>query len=450
MSEKNRFETVDVAAEVNASPFGRFQLYTIVVSALLLAVDGFDTQAMGYVAPAILADWGISKSLLGPVFSSGLFGMLIGSLMLGILADRIGRKPVIISGAIFFGVCSLITARVHTIPQLEVIRFLAGLGLGGIFPNAISLCGEYTPKRLKMSVMMWVGCGFTAGAAIGGFASAGLIHAFGWRSVFQVGGIAPILLALVVWASVPESMQYLVTHGKKLSRVADCLKRITGSDVAAGAQYKSERVENTRFMAVVRLFKDGQARTTILIWVANFVNLMEVYFLASWLPTIVKDTGMSTTQAVLVGAVLQAGGVLGTATLGPIIDRVGHFRVLVPCYLFAIVMVALIGQPWLSVTGLFVVVGLSGYCIAGGQSALNALSGYYYRTSERSTGVGWGLGIGRLGSVIGPFVGGLLIQSRWPLESVFLAYAIPPAICAFALLLMAMEWRSRKVVERIA
>jgi len=432
---------IDIPALIDASKLGRFQIWILVLVGLTVLMDGFDVQAMGYVAPTIIQEWGVSKALLGPVFGAGLFGMLVGSLSLSVLADKIGRRPVLIGASIFFAICMLTTAWTTTIAELQVVRFITGLGLGAIMPNAMALAGEYSPKRERVTLMMLVSCGFTAGAVVGGVLASALIPAFGWRSVFYVGGVIPLVMAALMYFHVPESLQFLVLRGRRLDAVADCLRKIEpGVRIDRDTRYVVAEADQSG-APVAELFRHGRAAVTALLWVVNFMNLLNLYFLSNWLPTIAKSAGLSTTTAVLVGTALQVGGVVGTVVMGPIIDRIGFFRMLVPTFLVAAVTIALIGQPGIPLAMLFAVVLITGFCIVGGQPAVNALAATYYPTKLRSTGIGWGLGIGRVGSIVGPVLGGELIRLNWSNSSIFMAVAVPAVVSATMLVLMAVGAR---------
>lgn len=437
----NAATTIDIPALIDANRISRTQVWILLMVALTVVMDGFDVQAMGYVAPAIIKEWGVSKAELGPVFGAGLFGMLVGSLTLSVLADKIGRRPVLIGATIFFALCMLATAHVTTIPQLQTLRFITGLGLGAIMPNAMALAGEFSPKRKKVTLMMLVSCGFTVGAVLGGLLSAAMIPAFGWKSVFYLGGAVPLAMAVLMYVYVPESMQFLVLKGRRLDSVAACLRKIDPSvQIDAGTRYAMPEVKQSG-VPMIELFRDGRAMVTLLLWVVNFMNLLNLYFLSNWLPTIATSAGLSTSTAVLVGTALQIGGVVGTLLMGPVIDRVGFIKVLVPSFLLAAFTIAMIGQPDVALPLLFVVVTVTGFCIIGGQPAVNALAATYYPTALRSTGVGWSLGIGRIGSIVGPVLGGELIRLNWSTNEIFLAMAVPTVISALMLVLMAKAGR---------
>src|SRR6201746_2221205 len=217
---------VDVAGFIDQQPVGGFQIRLLLTCAAVLFLDGFDTQAIGYVAPALAKEWGLTKAALGPVFSAGLFGLMIGPPVFGPRADRIGRKKIIIFSTLAFGIGTLVTAFVQDVNTLLAIRFLTGLGLGGAMPNAIAMTSELHPPRARATMVMIMFCGFSVGAALGGLLAAALIPQFGWRSVFVVGGVAPLLLVPILALRLPESVRFLALSGRAHERVAELLARI--------------------------------------------------------------------------------------------------------------------------------------------------------------------------------------------------------------------------------
>jgi len=431
-------DVINVDQVVEQSRFGAFQFGLLLLCGLCLIIDGFDIQAMGYVAPAIIGDWHVNKASLGPVFGAGLFGMLLGSLVLTPVGDKYGRRPVLIISTFFFAVCMLLTTRVQTIDELLILRFITGFGLGSIMPNAMALVGEFSPNSSRVTRMMLVSCGFTVGAAVGGFVSAALIPAFGWRSVFLVGGLIPAVLGMAMLIWLPESIQFLVLRKRPMKQVARWLNKVQpGLQVNEGSTVVVKEARNDG-MPVAELFREGRAGVTLLLWLISFMNLINLYFLSNWLPTLIKDAGYSTGAAVLIGTSLQVGGIVGTLTLGWFINRFGFTRVLGSCFVVACVFIALIGHVAATPVLLFVCVVVAGFCVVGGQPAVNALAGTFYPTQLRSTGIGWALGIGRIGSVLGPVIGGQLIAMQWANGSLFMAAAVPAIISA--LMVARLHW----------
>ena len=433
---------VNVSDVIAHSRLGSFQIGLFILCGLCLIMDGFDVQAIGFVAPRLIEEWKIPGALLGYVLTAALVGILFGSISLSMLADRIGRRPVLIGACLFFSVVTLITARAQSVPELLVIRFIAGLGLGSIMPNALALVGEYCPPRVRASAIVIVGTGFTAGAMVAGFVSFWLIPRFGWRSVFYVGGAIPLVIGAFMFFLLPESLQFLALHGKNQEKLAKWLRRVDPRVTVSRHTEFVVREHRQRGVPLVKLFQQGRASGTILLWAVYFMNLLNLYFLSSWLPTVatplVKAAGVAPSYASLIGTTLQTGGVLGAFVLGGFIGRFGFVKVLATCFSMACISIALIGQPALSLALLFLVVFLAGLGIVGSQSGLNALAASLYPTDLRSTGIGSGLGVGRMGSIVGPVLAGQLISAHWTTRSLFLAAAVPALISA--VVMIAMQW----------
>src|SRR6266576_269242 len=419
---------IDVAEFIDRQPVGGFQIRLLLTCAAVLFLDGFDTQAIGYVAPALAREWGLSKGSLGPVFSAGLFGLMIGALVFGPLADRIGRKKIIIFSTLAFGIGTLATSLVQDANALLTIRFLTGLGLGGAMPNAVALTSEFSPHRRRATMVMIMFCGFSVGAALGGLLAAALIAPFGWRSVFVVGGVAPLLLVPILALRLPESARFLALTGRAHERVAELLGFIGPRAVFAPATQFVVHEPELAGIPVLHLFRDGRTLVTLLLWVVFFMSLLDLYFLSNWLPTVLNDLGASVSQSAVIGSMLQVGGVVGTFALGRVIDRFS-FRALALVYFIAVFAVGAIGQLGHSVVFVTMAIFAAGFCIVGGQIAANALAAGFYPTSVRATGVGWALGIGRVGSIVGPLIGGALLTAKWSTASVFAAAALA-ALCA--------------------
>jgi MFS transporter, AAHS family, 4-hydroxybenzoate transporter len=428
---------VNVSAVIDAGSLNRYQLGVFFLCGLFLVMDGFDVQAMGYVAPALITDWKLQNATLGPVFSSGLFGLFIGSMLFGMVGDRIGRRRVLLGATVWFAVFTLLSGLATSVTQLLAIRFLAGFGLGAILPNATALIGEFSPKRLRIATMMIVTNGFTVGAAFGGFLAAWLIPQHGWRAVFYVGGIVPLLLLVPMYLWLPESLQFLALRRNDAREIVKWLKRIDPAAPVDGTTRFSVPEARAPGVPITHLFREGRAAATLLIWVANFANIVNAYFIASWLPTVVRDMGYSGSIGVLAGATVQAGGVIGTLAIAGFVTRIGFVPVLAACFAIESVAIALIGQPGLSLALLFVVAFLTGWGIFGGQPTLNSLSATYYPTDLRSTGIGSALGIGRVGAIVGPLVGAEMMRAQWTNEALFHAAALPAVVATLSVLLLA-------------
>jgi AAHS family 4-hydroxybenzoate transporter-like MFS transporter len=427
---------VNVSDTIDRSRLSAFQIGIMVLCAACLIMDGFDVQAMGYIGPTLIKEWHIPSQIWGRVVSSGLVGVLVGSLGLSMLADRIGRRPILVGSCLFFSLATLLTARANSVSEMLVIRFVAGIGLGAIMPNAMALVSEYTPRRNRVAMMMIVSNGFTAGGAIVGFVAAWLIPLYGWRAVFYCGGALPLLIGTVMFFTLPESLAFLVLKGKSFDKVTRWLKRIDPSlPVSAATQFVVYEREKKGFL-FLNLFREGRTRGTILIWLIYFMNLLNLYFLAGWLPAVASAAGHSVRASAVVGTMEQVGGMIGALFLGWFVHRSGFVPVLTTCFTIACVAIAWIGQPGLSLMVLLVVVFIAGFGIVGGQAGVNAMTGTYYPTDLRSTGLGAGLGIGRLGSILGPTLAGELLARHWSSQQLFLAAAVPAAVSAIVMLAM--------------
>jgi AAHS family 4-hydroxybenzoate transporter-like MFS transporter len=423
---------LEVHQFIDQLPLSRYQLLIAILCAMVLFMDGFDAQSMGFVAPALIDDLHISRGSLGPVFSSGLIGIMIGALLFGPLADRFGRKPVLVFCTVLFGACSLLTATAASLPALLVYRLITGFGLGGAMPNAVALTSEFMPKRLRATAVTLMFVGFSIGAAVGGFVAAALIARFGWQSVFVTGGVAPFAIAILLIALLPESIRFLLMKGSEDSRIAKSLEKVAPGVSTGLARSLVIEERPAQEFVVKQLFTTGRSPMTLLIWIIFFMSLLDLYFLNAWLPTVIHDAGMVIQKAILLTALFQVGGAVGSFIMGRLLDRFLSFRVLACAYLSAGVFVFFIGAAGKSVAFLALTIFAAGCGVIGGQSSANALTAEFYPTPMRSTGVGWALGIGRIGSIIGPLLGGILLSFEHETRRVFWAAAIPVVIASVA------------------
>jgi MFS transporter, AAHS family, 4-hydroxybenzoate transporter len=437
---KGTAKPLDLVRLIDQLAIGRFHFQLLAICAAVVFMDGFDAQAIGYVAPSLNQAWRLAPGALGPVFGAGLFGIMLGALVGGPLADYVGRKNVIIFAAIFFGVCSLITALAADVQQLLIIRFVTGAGLGAAMPNAIALISEYSPKRHHAIMVMAMFCGFSLGAAIGGVVAGFLVPAFGWPSVFIFGGVVPLLLVPILFVALPESVRFLLLRNAADPRVAAIVRRLAPASTAGLSGPFTLVEERHEAFTVVQLFTHGRALPTVLLWVIFFMNLLNLYFLSNWLPTVIHDMGISISTAAFTSSLFQVGGTVAPFLLGWLIDRYGFYSVLAVTYLLAAAAIAAIGSVGTELGVLMVTVFAAGFCVVGAQSGSNALAASLYPTSVRSTGVGWALGIGRIGSIIGPVVGGIMLAQHWDRSELFLSGAVP-ALCAMAAVLV--MWMTR-------
>jgi AAHS family 4-hydroxybenzoate transporter-like MFS transporter len=443
---------INIADKLAHSEVGPLQRRVFLLCGLCLIIDGFDVQAMGYVAPAVLADWKIPGPQLGPVFAAANFGVLIGSLVFSTLADKIGRRPVLVGATLFFATMTIATAYAQNIDQLFWLRLVAGIGMGCIIPNATALVGEFSPAARRVTLMMTITVGFTAGAALGGFVAAWMIPNFGWRSVFLFGGLVPLVIGLTMVVGLPESLQFLAVQRRGRESLVKWLKKLDPTlRVDESTQFVANE-EGRSGVPFVHLFRDGRTVVTILLWIINFMNLLTLYSLANWLPTVVTGMGYTTQTAVLVGTILQVGGTIGTFGLAWLIARNGFVPMLIATFAVATISIAFIGSPGISLALLFVIVFVAGWCVVGGQPGINAFAATFYPTALRSTGVGFALGIGRIGAIVGPLIGGRLMAAQWTPQQLFWAASIPALVSTvtFVALFFAMRNQAPMTSARTA
>lgn len=427
--------TLDVQRFINAQPLSAYQWRVVLLCFLIVFLDGLDTAAMGFIAPALTQEWGIDRASLGPVMSAALIGMVFGALGSGPLADRFGRKLVLVGAVFLFGLFSLFSAFSANVDQLLVLRFLTGLGLGAAMPNATTLLSEYTPERLKSLLVTSMFCGFNLGMAGGGFVSAKLIPAFGWHSLLLIGGLLPLVLTLVLLLWLPESARYLVVRNKGDERVRRVLAPIAPSEVAVASGFRVPEQQTVQSRNVFRvIFSGTYSAGTLLLWLTYFMGLVIVYLLTSWLPTLLRDSGASLEQAASIGALFQLGGVLSAVGVGWAMDRFDPHRVIGVFYLLAGVFAWLVGQSLGQMTLLATLVLVAGMCINGAQSAMPSLAARFYPTQGRATGVSWMLGIGRFGAILGAWIGATLLGLGWNFEQVLTALVLPAALATAAVL----------------
>ncbi|MGO8920706.1 MAG: MFS transporter [Stellaceae bacterium] len=413
---------IDVAEIIDRRKITGFQLRTLLLCMAVLLMDGYDTQAIGYVAPALVGAWHLERASLGPVFAFGLIGLGIGGLVFGPLADRFGRKRFILASTALFGVFSLATAFAPSRESLLVLRFLTGLGLGGAMPNAVALGVEYFPRRMRASAVTFVFVGFTVGAALGGFLASALLPRYGWPSVFFVGGAVPLLLLPALAALLPESARLLILQRRPAGEIARYVARIDPSLSLDDDTVFVSSEEAARGVPLRHLFTGGRAMATLLLWVIFFLSLLVTFLLASWMPLVFNGAGLAVDRAVAATAMWQVGAIAGTLSIGQLMDRIDRYYVLGAGYIAGGITVTALSAISSSMAfGLvLLVIFLVGWVQGlGGVQGANALAGAYYPTFIRSSGVGWALGIGRIGSIVGSLLGGLLLTLHWNLQGIF-------------------------------
>jgi AAHS family 4-hydroxybenzoate transporter-like MFS transporter len=429
------YREVDVAAVTRGAPLRPLPLVVASVCGVLAMCDGLDNQALAFTAPVIAEQWGLKMPDFVPVFSIGLFGLMVGSLVGGWLGDRFGRKRALLLAAFCFGVTTLATPLCSTLDQLIVLRFVGGLGIGGL-PAALSaLIAESAPERSRATLTLWALVGIPTGGFLGGFAASWLLPLFGWPTVFCTAGAVSLLALVLALILVPESVHFLALRQRRPRAIADVLNRI---DPGGGFRETDRFVmpaADRQATSVATLFTEGRARMTLLFWVAEFVELMIYYVLANWIPTLLRQTGASIQTAAWGTAVLNLGAILVTILLGPVYRRVGGQRFTAATFVVTSLALAVIivgaGHLPVMMIGVF----FAGAGGIGGQVAITALMASRYPTAIRSSGIGWALTVGRIGSILSPTLVGVPLALGWSAYEILALPIVPSLVGGLCVLL---------------
>jgi AAHS family 4-hydroxybenzoate transporter-like MFS transporter len=427
--------TVHLPGFIDDRPIGRLQYTVLALCGLVMFLDGFDTQAISYMAPSIAREWGLSPAAMGPVFSSALVGLMIGYLVLSPLADRFGHRATVMAATASFSVLTVLTTFAPSVDVLLAARLLTGIGLGAAAPSAIALTSEFAPRRRRATFVLVIYCGFSLGFVAAGLAAGTLIPLLGWRSMFLVGGIVPLALVPLLWRLLPESPAYLIRRGRP---VAHTLRRIDPSLPADTEVRSADQPDAHARIPIVRLFERRWLLGTLLLWLVFAINLAEFYALQSWLPTILENLGHPTSTVVTATTLTTVGGIAAALITGPAMDRFGAGYTLGILYVVGAVFVGVLGVVFgASLWLLLCVTFLVGCCVSGGQKSVIAFGSLFYPPDMRSTGVAWALGIGRVGGILGPIVVGLAVGAGWSTAQLFAALAVPMLVAAVTVLALA-------------
>jgi MFS transporter, AAHS family, 4-hydroxybenzoate transporter len=422
--------TVPVSKMLDERGIGTFHIILIIWTLFISLIDGYDISAIAFAAPSLIREWHFPPSELGPIFSASLFGILFGSVIFGFVGDRYGRKAALIWANLVFGVFTLAAAWSTNTTEMFWLRLLAGLGIGGVIPNAIAINAESAPRRLR-ATMAIVATGLVPiGGAIPGFMTATLVPTYGWQILFIVGGVWPILIAIFGIFGLPESIKYMALHEKHRANMEKLVHQIRPDFVIPpNAKFVIEDERNYAGFNPSLLFKDGLTLITPLVWLLFILNLMGFFFLLSWTPTLlVTAAHLPPAVGALAGTALQLGGTFSALFLCRWLDR-KRFLAIAILYALAVPVVGSVG--WFGVTSeawLIAAAFMSGFIVLGIQTGINVVGALIYSTSLRSNGSGWQLGIGRIGSIVGPLLGGVFIGL--PIQNLYMWAAVPFAVGA--------------------
>lgn len=404
----NHMNVVDVKAWIDARPVSRFQWNVLLLCFIIIMLDGYDAAVMGFVAPALIEDWGISRAEMGPILGAAMFGVAIGALVAGPLSDRYGRKRILLWSVALFALFSLAGAVAQSPSQLALMRFLTGLGLGAVMPNCVTLVAEYMPERRKGVMITLMYSGFNVGSGLGGFIAAGLLSHYSWHSALIFGGVLPLVVLPFMIVMLPESAMNMVARRLPGEQIARALNRL-GGQFTAETVFQLNAPPITRSNKVAQLFRHGYARGTIALWLTYFMGLFVIYLLNGWLPTILRSGGLSLQQAAMMTGLFQLGGPLGGILVGMLMDRASAKAVIAATYFLGCLCLLSQGLMDFGSAALSVLIFISGMCINGAQNGLQAYSPAYYQAEIRATGVSWMHGIGRTGAILSSTLGGMLM-----------------------------------------
>ncbi|USS52994.1 MULTISPECIES: MFS transporter [Pseudomonas] len=437
---------IDLKQRLDNDPMGRFQCLAIGICIVLNMIDGFDVLVMAFTAASVSAEWGLSGAQVGLLLSAGLFGMAAGSLFIAPWADRVGRRPLILFCLALSGVGMLLSALSQSPLQLALLRGLTGLGIGGILASSNVIASEYASKRWRGLAVSLQSTGYALGATLGGLLAVWLLGHWGWRSVFLFGGIVTVLVIPLVLLWLPESLDFLLARrpGNALARVnllADKLGQPALSQLPPPAQSVPGAATGFR-----QLLTPAMRRTTLVIWLLFFLVMFGFYFVMSWTPKLLVAAGLSAQQGITGGVLLSVGGILGAALIGGLSSRWKLSRVLAMFMLVTAGLLVLFVASGSSVTAALALGLLIGLFANGCVAGLYALSPVVYDASVRATGVGWGIGIGRIGAILSPTVAGVLLDGGWQPLHLYGVFASVFVLAAGCLLLLKSASRAGQAV----
>lgn len=432
-------KTFDVGDFINNQRIGTVQVMVMVLCATIMMIDGYDVFVMGFVLQPVAQSFGVPPAAITSVFVVQSLGIALGSWIVSPLADRYGRRRLLLASAVLFGLLTLAAAQASSVGELVALRFAAGLFYGSLMPNAIAITVEYAPERLRATMVTWMFIGYTGGAAVGGAVAAFLVGAHGWQSAFWVGGLAPLGFAVVLYFALPESIRFCVRKNERDPRIPDLLRRMDPALALSGGERFVLNEPPATGMPVAALFRDGRATVTVLIWLAYFMNILVINVLGAFLPTFLRNFGgLSMERAAGMTSFYSISGIVAMLFYGRLIDLFGAPKVIALTGIVAAAAVMAFGlidlqSPWLYVVTFFVGAG-----VIAGQGGLHALCSALYPTRVRATGIGWALGAGRFGGMLGPTLGGMALAGHWAAPPTFFVAGLPMLLVGIAAFLIGL------------
>jgi AAHS family 4-hydroxybenzoate transporter-like MFS transporter len=426
---------LDVRAHINSRKMSGYQWLLLGLCFLIVATDGMDVAIMGFLAPAITKEWGISRAAFGLVMSAAPIGLAIGAILVGPMSDRFGRKKLLMVSVAWFGTFSVLSGFANDVATLSALRFVTGLGLGAAMPNTTTLLSEYVPERSRSALIAIMFTGFNLGSALVGFGAAAILPDYGWRGVLIAGGVIPLACLPLYLILIPESVRFLVVRKFPAERIGRTLRRVVGGVVPEGSQFTISEPQVTGSQPGKVLLSSAYRGTTLSLWGTYFMGLLVIYLLSGWLPTMIKDAGLPIERAANITALFQLGGTVGALLVGYFMDRVSPTRVISAAYMGGAVFILCLASGSVESTLFAAFVLLAGFCMSGAQTGLNAYAPQCYPTVVRATGVSWMQGMGRFGSIFGSFAGGVLLSMGWGFSAVIAILAGPATLAAIFIIM---------------
>jgi AAHS family 4-hydroxybenzoate transporter-like MFS transporter len=412
---------------------GGLQLRVVALCTLVQICDGYDLNSVAWAVPSLIKAWHLAPPMFTTAFLWSSIGILAGALSAGPIGDRFGRRPLLLASLTIFGIASLLSATAGSIGMLSLWRFFTGMGIGGGFSGAAALTGDYAPHRLRATMIMISFTGAPLGGFVGGQIVALLLAHYDWPVIFVLGGVFPLLLVLALALWLPESPRFLARRQNLSPSHAAVLRRLDIAPTEAGA------VDVAQGNPVRMLFSHGYALQTILLWIIYFCSLLNLFLFAYWMPTVLTLIGMSPPQAVFASSLRDFGAIFAVLYLGLAIDRIGPERTLALHYAAGAVFIAVISLVALPYAMLLVMTFLAGTTIIGSQTGANGTCGKLYPARMRTSGLGWALGIGRLGGIAAPVLGGYLLSLGMAPTHIFLSACLFALIAAAATAMLAFR-----------